>query len=250
LKAAHRHTNPEFYAIVVVALETAMRQGEILSLRWEHVNWRKRTVYLPMTKNGTAREVPLSRTAYDIFQSHMTPKPEGRVFSYTSSGIKSTWRFFIKSTGIEDLHFHDLRHCAISALLERGLSTIEVAAISGHKSMAMLKRYSHLFAHKLVSKLDPKPRTKKDRPILRNQLPAYPAVVTKYGRRVDVDFPDFVSLSFSASSEKAAIEQAANRLLKTVVGMLCDGGIPPTPSPADILTRLSSKSRIEMISPL
>lgn len=251
LYAAARHSNPQFYAIVVLALETAMRQGEILSLRWENVHWNQRTVHLAMTKNGEQRNVPLSRKAYDILHDYLPRKSSGVVFdSYTSNGIKSAWRAFTKGAGIADFHFHDMRHCAISSLLERGLNTLEVAAISGHKSMSMLKRYAHLSSCHLVEKLDPKPRAKKFRPVLREQLPAYPAIVTRYCRRIDIDFPDFIDLRFSGTTEQQVMETARAKLLRTVVEALCNGTTPPAPSPADSISVESCKSSLVMISPL
>lgn len=250
LRAAIRHPNHELYAIIVLALETAMRQGEILALRWENVSWKKRTVFLLLTKNGDAREVPLSRAAYAILCNHMTPAAEGRVFSYSTAGLKSSWRSFILGLGIQDLHFHDLRHSSISSLMERGLNTMEVASISGHKSMAMLKRYTHLFAYKLVDKLDPKPRIKRDRPILRNQLLPYPALITRLSHNVVVDFPDFLDIRVSGREEEEVIEKARSKLLHKVVSMLCDGYEPPVPSMLDTLEPSCSKTKIEMISPL
>lgn len=250
LRAAYQHPNPEFYAIILLALETAMRQGELLSLTWQNISWTKRTALLPMTKNGDVREIPLSRKAYDVLRHHLTPKATGCVFSYTTSGIKSTWKSFIRRLGIEDLHFHDLRHCAISSLVERGLNSIEVAAISGHKSMAMLKRYSHLHAYKLVEKLDPKPRIRRERPILRDHLPAYPAIVTQGPKEIIVDFPDFINLRVSAAEEQSAIEQAKIALLRHMVLLLCDGAIPPTPSSLDSVSFSSTECRIEMLSPI
>lgn len=250
LRKARQHSNPEFYAIVVLALETAMRQGEILALCWENVNWRKRTVMLPVTKNGDAREVPLSKTAYAILKEYLCPTTKGKIFTYTSAGLKSTWRFLIREIEIHDFHFHDLRHCAISSLLERGLNVIEVATISGHKSLAMLKRYSHLDVGKLVDKLDPKPRSKKERPILRNHLPPYPALITKHSRKVEIDFPDFTDFVVSGSREDIVMKEAQERLLRHMVGMLCDGATPPFPSPPESILLPSRKSRIEMISPI
>lgn len=80
----------------------------------------------------------------------MGVKNKGPVFRYTSHGLKSTWRFMLKKLGIENLHFHDLRHEAVSRLFELStLDLMEVAAISGHKSLAMLKRYTHLFSQLL-----------------------------------------------------------------------------------------------------
>lgn len=250
LREAYRHPNREFYAIIVLALETAMRQGEILSLLWENISWSKRTALLPITKNGDTREVPLSKTAYSILSEHLTPQAKGRVFTYSSSGLKSTWRFFIRGLGILDFHFHDLRHCAISSLLERGLNAIEVATISGHRSMAMLKRYSHLNASLLVEKLDPKPRIKKDRPILRKHLPPYPAIVTKYCRAIEIDFPDFINFSFEGSNEALVMKEAQAQLLRKLVGMLCDGETPPSPSAVEAVEIKLAKSRVEMIAPI
>lgn len=250
LRGAWLYSNRELYAIIVLALETAMRQGEILALRWEHISWRKRTALLPATKNGDAREVPFSRAAYDILKHHMKPKSEGRVFSYTSNGLKSTWRVFIQGLAIQDLHFHDLRHCAISSLLERGLNTIEVASISGHKSMSMLKRYAHLSTHLLVKKLDPKPVPKKERPVLREHLPPYPAIVTEHPHRIDIDFPDFINLRLSGQKADDVMESAKTHLLKTVVQLLCDGAVPPVPTPEDAIQLPCSRSRVEIIFPL
>lgn len=149
LRYCHGHINPDLYSIVVLAIETAMRQGEILNLHWEHLNLKTRVAHLPETKNGTKRDVPLSTRARDAL-IRLGVKNKGKVFGYTAEGLKSTWRFALKKLGIEDLHFHDLRHEAISRLFELGtLDIMEVAAISGHKSLSMLKRYTHLFSQLL-----------------------------------------------------------------------------------------------------
>ena len=146
LRYCHGHPNNELYSIVVLALATAMRQGEILNLRWEHVHLKSRIAHLPETKNGTKRDVPLSIKARDAL-IRLGVKTNGKVFTYTASGIKSTWRFMVKKLGIENMHFHDCRHEAISQLFELGtLDMMEVASISGHKSLSMLKRYTHLLS--------------------------------------------------------------------------------------------------------
>lgn len=154
LRYAHSHSNPELYSIIVLALETAMRQGEILQLRWERLNLKTRIAHLPETKNGSKRDVPLSIRARDALV-RLGTKSTGPVFAYTNHGIKSTWRFMLQKLRIEDLHFHDMRHEAVSRLFELGtLDMMEIAAISGHKSLSMLKRYTHLKAQRLVSKLE------------------------------------------------------------------------------------------------
>lgn len=135
LRYCHNHSNNELYSIVVIALETAMRQGEILNLHWENLNLKTRVAHLPETKNGTKRDVPLSLKAREAL-IRIGVRSKGKVFKYTSEGLKSTWRFMLMKLGIEDLHFHDLRHEAISRLFELGsLDMMEVAAISGHKSL-------------------------------------------------------------------------------------------------------------------
>ena len=132
---AHNHRNKDLYSIVEIALQTAMRQGEILTLRWEHVNLKSRIAHLPETKNGSKRDVPLSVKARDAL-IRMGVRTEGRIFGYTAHGLKSTWRFMLEKLSIQDLHFHDLRHEAISRLFELGsLDVMEVAAISGHRSL-------------------------------------------------------------------------------------------------------------------
>ncbi len=108
--------NPALHAIFHLAIETAMRQGEILSLRWEHIDLQHGVAHLPLTKNGSSRDVPLSRKARQLLQG-MTVALTGSVFHYTSSGFKSAWRVARQRLGIDDLHFHDLRHEAISRLL-------------------------------------------------------------------------------------------------------------------------------------
>src|SRR5690606_24002584 len=127
------HVNPELYSIIVLALATAMRQGEILSLRWEHINFKTRIAHLPATKNGSKRDVPLTIKAREALV-RLGPQRAGAVFRYSNHGIKSTWRFMMKKLGIENLKFHDLRHEAISRMFELGtLDMMEIAAISGHK---------------------------------------------------------------------------------------------------------------------
>lgn len=147
-----RERNLMLYIIFHLALETAMRQGEILNLQWEYIDLQHGVAHLPDTKNGSSRDVPLSRKARNLLQM-LPAQLKGKVFSYTSSGFKSAWRLALKALTIENLHFHDLRHEAISRFFELGtLNVMEVAAISGHRSMNMLKRYTHLRAYQLVSK--------------------------------------------------------------------------------------------------
>lgn len=153
LTACRRCRNPYLLPIVRIALETAMRQGEIVRLRWQYVNIKRRTAFLPDTKNGEPRAVPLSSVAITVLTT-LPRSINGEVFpGVTAEAIKKA---FIRAThraGIKDLHFHDLRHEATTRLFERGLNIMEVSSITGHRDLQMLRRYTHLRAEDLAKKL-------------------------------------------------------------------------------------------------
>ncbi len=137
------------------AVETGMRMGEILALDWRHVDLARRVATLLDTKNGEVRHVPLSTSAVRAISGLPRRLTESRVF-WTwkrADSLENAWRRAVKVAELEDLRFHDLRHEAVSRLFERGLNPMEVASISGHKTLQMLKRYTHLKAHELVKKL-------------------------------------------------------------------------------------------------
>ena len=128
-----------------------MRRSEILSLTWENVDIQNGTCYLPMTKNGSPRTVPLTSKALRIAKS--LPQNSELVFPISSNAVRLSWDRLRSRAGINDLRFHDLRHEAISRFFERGLSIAEVALISGHKDPRMLFRYTHLRAEDVAKKL-------------------------------------------------------------------------------------------------
>lgn len=224
-----RERNLVLYIIFHLAIETAMRQGEILGLQWEHLDLQHGIAHLPETKNGSSRDVPLSRKARNLLQ--MLPfQLNGKIFNYTSSGFKSAWRTALEALAIKDLHFHDLRHEAISRLFELGsLNVMEVAAISGHRSMNMLKRYTHLRAYQLVSKLDARRRqTQKIAPYF---VP-YPAEIgTTSGStpQFTVTLTDFESLQVTAPTRHEALRQASGLLLRTLASAAQKGERVPSP---------------------
>jgi len=138
--------------VVLLALETAMRRGEILNLKWENINLSQQTCYLPMTKNGSSRNVPLSSEAINLLRS-LPHDISGNVFPLTAAALRGLWNRACRRAGITDLHFHDLRHEATSRFFEKGLNVMEVATITGHKDLRMLQRYTHLRAEDLAKKL-------------------------------------------------------------------------------------------------
>jgi len=152
LKECGKRKNHWFKPLVVVALETGMRRGELLSLEWKHVHLDKNWAHLPMTKNGDGRDVPLSRRAMDELQA-LPRDISGVVFPLSISALRGLWDRSLKRADLRDLHFHDLRHEATSRFFELGLNMVEVAAITGHKDLKMLQRYTHLRAEDLARKL-------------------------------------------------------------------------------------------------
>jgi len=160
LKAAGKTRNPFLLPIVRFALETAMRRGEILALRFRDVDIERCTAIIRMSKNGHARTISLSTLAVAILETTMTvmtdkAKHENeRIFPITALALRLSWDRLTKRAKIDDLHFHDLRHEAISRFFEKGLTVPEVASISGHRDIRMLLRYAHADKGKLAEKLN------------------------------------------------------------------------------------------------
>jgi integrase len=152
LAAADTCGDPWMRPLITVAIETGMRQGEMLALRWADIDVRKATARLLDTKNGEARTVPLSSRAIATLEA-LPRHVGGLVFPISANPLKMRYRRMVERAGIPDLTFHDLRHEATSRLFERGLDMMEVASITGHKTMAMLRRYTHLAATNLAKKL-------------------------------------------------------------------------------------------------
>lgn len=157
-----------------LAIETGMRRGEWINLEWPDVDLSGQTMVLHETKNGDGREVPLSTRAVAILQS-LRPEgdsPRGRVlkkqpgtitaaFARSRDAARAKYVKECAREGVEadpdfltNLHWHDLRHEATSRLFEeKGLNIMEVASVTGHKTLSMLKRYTHLKAQAIAKKL-------------------------------------------------------------------------------------------------
>jgi integrase len=137
--------------IIILAIETAMRRGEILNVQKQEVDLKTRTLHIPVTKNGYPRTIPLTETACEVLGSAISD--EDRIFPPSANAFRLAWQRLTKRAGIEDLHFHDLRHEAISRFFEKGLSIPEAALISGHRDVRQLFRYTHLRAEDVAKKL-------------------------------------------------------------------------------------------------
>ena len=146
--------NPHIWPIIVFAIETGMRRSEILALTWDNISLERQLAYLPLTKNGTSRDVPLSIRAVDVLRGQRSRQDTPTPFPVNANAFRLAWERLRKRADLCDLRFHDLRHEAISRFFEMGLSVPEVAVISGHKDARMLFRYTHLRAEDLVKKIN------------------------------------------------------------------------------------------------
>lgn len=144
----------ELRTIIALAVETGMRRNELASLTWDEIDLKKQTAHLPKTKTDVPRTVPLSKAAIKALKTFGTKK-EGRVFQLRPESMSQAFERACEPhrANIVGVRFHDLRHEATSRLFEKGLNVMEVAAITGHKTLEMLKRYTHLRAEDLAKKL-------------------------------------------------------------------------------------------------
>lgn len=142
--------SPELKIIIQLAVETAMRRSEIISLRWSQISYP--LIKLDDTKNGDKRIVPLSQKAVALLKS-MPVRIDGKVFGMRSDSVTQAFERARNRVGLDDVHFHDLRHEATSRLATKVPNIIELAAITGHKDVQMLKRYYHVDPLELAKKL-------------------------------------------------------------------------------------------------
>lgn len=135
--------------IIVMALNTGMRRGEILSLKWENVDLKHGFILLNETKNGERREIPINNTLRQTLEGLPRRIDNGYVFFNALTGegyddIKNSFKRLCKKAGIRDFHFHDLRHTFASHLVMSGIDLTTVSRLLGHKNISMTLRYSHL----------------------------------------------------------------------------------------------------------
>ncbi|MEX3974031.1 tyrosine-type recombinase/integrase [Paraburkholderia caribensis] len=154
--------------LIVLALETAMRRSEIVGLEWERIDFERSRIFLDRTKTGVSRYViPSTRAVNELLkirhELHMWARARRcevppRVFpGLTTNAVGLCFERTVCRAGIKNFRFHDLRHEAISRMFEKGLTLMEVAQITGHQTLQMLKRYTHLQMGDLARKLDRKP---------------------------------------------------------------------------------------------
>lgn len=152
LDACQRRKNKHLYLVVMLALSTGARKGEIMNLTWDDVSFELKRIILRDTKNGETRAVPLVGSAYDLMKAHSEGRRQDTPLVFPRSGLKGNkpasireaWLVAVEEAGIENFRFHDLRHSTASYLAMNGASLAEIAEVLGHKTLQMVKRYAHL----------------------------------------------------------------------------------------------------------
>ena len=140
---------PHLKPIVITALNTGMRKGEILSLKWENIDLTHGFILLEITKNGERREIPINDTLRNTLQGITRRLDVPHVFYDNKKGIrygdiKRSFKTALRRSKISDFRFHDLRHCFASHLVMAGVDLTTVSRLLGHKSLNMTLRYAHL----------------------------------------------------------------------------------------------------------
>ena len=151
LDACKASSNPDLYPAVVLALSTGARRMEALAIRWRDVDLKRGGVILQETKNGERRALPLKGLAYQLISNRNRVRRIDTDFVFPAprdpsrpAVFRKAWENAIKRAGIDDFRFHDLRHSAASYLAMGGATSAEIAEVLGHKTLQMVKRYSHL----------------------------------------------------------------------------------------------------------
>ncbi len=150
LEECKNSRNPHLFPIVVIAISTGMRKGEILSLTWENIDLERGVAYILETKNSEPRGVALADLALGLLIDLRHHRSNSARFIFPSPkgdwpiDIRSAWEVARKNAGLTDFKFHDLRHTTGSYLAMNGATPAEIAEVLGHKTYEMVKRYSHL----------------------------------------------------------------------------------------------------------
>ena len=151
LEACKASPNKILYTCVILALSTGMRQAELMTLNWQDVNLKEGYLILHETKNGERRRVSLCGHGLELLKYHNKLRRIDTNLLFPSPTIPSkpielrkAFANAMKAANIENFKWHDLRHCTASYLAMNGASMAEIAEVLGHKTLAMVKRYSHL----------------------------------------------------------------------------------------------------------
>jgi integrase len=149
LEVCRQSRDARLYPLVVLAIATGARQAELIGLCWSDVDLQRRSAVLHHTKNGERRSLPLTGLALDLLRELAASRRAGSDHVFPGRQRKpafprGAWEAAAAAAGLEDFRFHDLRHSCASYLAMSGATAPEIAAVLGHKTLAMVKRYAHL----------------------------------------------------------------------------------------------------------
>lgn len=148
-------TNPDWLrSLLMVALHTGMRRGEILDLRWQNVDLLKRLIRVVKSKNGEKRTIPMSNTLVDLFKGMNVRDISGGVFPISKSSVRHAFDKVVEKASLEDFRFHDLRHTFATRLVQNGVDVFKVKELLGHKTITMTMRYAHHYPESLRSSVE------------------------------------------------------------------------------------------------
>ncbi len=150
LDACKENSDPYIYPVVVLAMSTGMRQGEIFRLRWQDIDFKRGQLVVHESKNNERRVIPVVSHAHDVLKAYGKVRHLDCDFVFPEAAergqpaIRVAWEAVVKKAKLKDFKFHDLRHTAASYFAMNGATIAEIAEVLGHKTLEMVKRYSHL----------------------------------------------------------------------------------------------------------
>lgn len=148
-------TNPHWLrTLLIVALNTGMRQGEILNLNWQDVDLSKKTILVVKSKNGQKRSIPMNATVCQALKEVKVRGISGRVFPIAIRSLRVAYEKTLGKAGIENFRFHDLRHTFATRLVQNGVDLYKVKELLGHKTLAMTTRYAHHYPESLRASVE------------------------------------------------------------------------------------------------
>ncbi|MRD55256.1 tyrosine-type recombinase/integrase [Betaproteobacteria bacterium LSUCC0115] len=143
LKSLGTPKNRSTEQIVRFAIATGLRRSEILRLEWTDIDKARRCLHVKDTKNGSSRWIPIMEEVAAVLRNQHDSQ-SSRVFPVSENALKLAWTRSLKKAGICDLHFHDLRHEALSRWADRlNGNVFKLRQISGHRTLTMVMRYVH-----------------------------------------------------------------------------------------------------------
>jgi integrase len=160
LDLARRRRSTIIYPLILLALDTGMRRGEILALRWDELDFVNNRIWVRRSKNGEPRHIPMTARVREALQKHPRRIGHSLVFvgrtkaGRVSNGIREVFVDLLDEAGIKDFTFHDLRHTFASHLVMAGVDLYAVAKLLGHKDVKQTQRYAHLSPAFLAGTVD------------------------------------------------------------------------------------------------